>query len=116
MNQKNYLAHVLGFLSLSALAVFPWVGILPAASSIAWARWANSQRATFAGLSASSVKRATATHMLLCVVMQVAAIYQLHSKSHELIGVFGAAQVAVVAAECVALVFMFFRGWIVKWE
>ena len=108
MNQRSYLLNVTGFISLAALAVFPWIGVAAAVASIVWARWANENRTHGTEVRLQQARRATTAHVALCVFLQAMGLYHYYSTDQPLYGVFSVLSIALISVWVVIYVYMFF--------
>lgn len=106
MNLRSYSFHVTGFLTLSAVAVYPWIGLAAGFVSIAWAAWANRERTRGTDVSKNLARLATVAHGALCALFQVTGLYERHSGS--LSGAFSLAIIVLISISCVIYIYMFF--------
>lgn len=108
MNLRSYLLHVTGFISLAALAVYPWIGLAAAVASIVWARRANYNRAHGTEVRPHHLRRATAAQVALCVFLQSMGLYHYYSTDQALYGAFSVLSVMLISVWVFVYVYMFF--------
>lgn len=104
----------MGFLTMGALSSYPWVGVIAGVGSILWAFWANVRRAQVLPERKRTLRAATVSHIGLCVVLQVSALYQYYSIGRQFFGVFSIIIILIISFWVVAYIYMVFPGGIVR--